>query len=71
MVVVWIVLAFIVGTCLSCIAVVVALSGARNAAYWRFVKRHIIIEHLAKLWITACVVACGVMFAYLSVLALV
>jgi hypothetical protein len=66
MVVVWIILSFIVGTCLSCIAVVVALSGARNSAYWRFIKRHNIIERLAKIWITALVLACGVMFAYLG-----
>jgi hypothetical protein len=66
MVVFYIVLGFIIGTCLGSSAVVVALSGARNTAYWSFVGRHIIIERLARLWITALVISCGVLFAYLG-----
>jgi hypothetical protein len=66
MVVVFVLLGFVIGTCLGCSAVVVALSGARNTAYWSFVQRHGIVERLARLSIVALVVACGVCFAYLG-----
>jgi hypothetical protein len=66
MTVVCLILGFIIGTSLGSSAVVVLLSGARNTAYWSFVQRHSIIERLARLWITALVIACGVMFAYLG-----
>jgi hypothetical protein len=66
MAVVCLILGFIIGTSLGSSAVVVALAGARNTAYWSFVQRHIIIERLAKLWITALVIGCGVMFAYVG-----
>jgi hypothetical protein len=66
MTVVCLILGFVLGTSLGSGAVVVALSGARNTAYWSFVKRHIMIERLARLWITALVVACGVLFAYMG-----
>ena len=68
MTVVYLILGFIIGTSLGSSAVVVALSGARNSAYWSFVKRHTIIEQLAKLCLTTCVAACGVVFAYLGYL---
>ena len=60
------ILGFIIGTSLGSSAVVVALSGARNTAYWSFVQRHLIIKQFARLWIAALVIACGVMFAYLG-----
>ena len=66
MVAVGVILGFVIGTSVGGSLVVIALSGARNAAYWSFVQRHRIIEPLAKLLITALVVACGVMFAYLG-----
>jgi hypothetical protein len=66
MVVFYIVLGFVIGTCLGSSAVVVALSGARNTAYWSLVQRHSIIERLARLGITALVIACGVLSAYLG-----
>ena len=60
------ILGFLVGITLSSSVFIFALSGARNAAYWSFVKQHPIIEPLAKLWMTGCVVACGVVFANLG-----
>jgi hypothetical protein len=66
MTVVCLILGFIIGTSLGSSAVVLLLSGARNTAYWSFVQRYSIIERLARLWITALVIACGVMFAYLG-----
>jgi hypothetical protein len=66
MTVVYLILGFIIGTSLGSSAVVVALSGARNTAYWSFVQRHLIIERLARLWITALVISFGVLFAYLG-----
>ena len=66
MTVVCLILGFIIGTSLGSSAVVVALSGARNTAYWSFVQRHGVIERLARLWIASLVIACGVMFAYLA-----
>jgi hypothetical protein len=66
MTVVFLILGFIIGTSLGSSAVVLALSGARSTAYWSLVQRHIILERLARLWIAALVMACGVAFAYLG-----
>jgi hypothetical protein len=66
MVVVSVILGFIIGTSVGSSLVVIALSGARNSAYWSFVQRHRIIEPITKLWVAGLVVACGVMFAYLG-----
>jgi hypothetical protein len=61
------ILGFLVGTSLGSSAFLFALSsGARESAYWSFVKQHPTIEPLAKLWVTACILACGVVFAYLA-----
>ena len=49
MVVVCVILGFVIGICLASSAIIVALAGARNATYWSFVKRHAIIDPLAKL----------------------
>ena len=68
MIVLSVILGFFIGTSLGSIVVLFALSGSRNSAYWSFVERHTIIELLAKLGTGACVVACGVVFAYLGYL---
>lgn len=66
MVVLSVILGFIIGTSLGSSVFLFALSGAREAAYWSFVKQHPTIEPLAKLSVTACILACGVVFAYLG-----
>jgi hypothetical protein len=60
------ILGFLVGIALGGTVFLFALSGPRESAYWSFVKQHPIIEPLAKLWTTACIVACGVVFGYLG-----
>ena len=60
------ILGFLVGITLSSSVFIFALSGARDAAYWSFVKQHPIIGPLAKLWATACILACGFVFSYLG-----
>jgi hypothetical protein len=64
MVVLFVVVGFLIGISLASGAVAIALSGARNTAYWSFVQRHVAIERLARLWISALVLTCGVIFAY-------
>jgi hypothetical protein len=66
MVVLSVILGFVIGTSLGSSVFLFALSGARESAYWSFVKKHPIIESLAKLGVTACILACGVVFAYLA-----
>ena len=66
MVPICVILGFVVGTSVGSSVVVVALSGARNTAYWSFVQRHTVIERVARAWISTLVIACGVIFAYLG-----
>jgi hypothetical protein len=68
MVVVCVILGFVIGIGLASSALIVALTGARNAAYWSFVKRHAIIAPLAKLCSAVLIAACGSLFAYLGYL---
>ena len=60
------ILGFLLGISLGSSVFLFALSGARESAYWSIVKQHPTIESLAKLWVTACILACGVVFAYLA-----
>jgi hypothetical protein len=68
MVVVCVILGFAIGIGLASSALIVALTGARNAAYWSFVERHAIIDPLARLWSAIFIAACGGVFAYLGYL---
>jgi hypothetical protein len=67
-VVVCVILGFGIGIGLASSALIVVLTGARNAAYWSFVERHAIIDPLAKLCSAVLIAACGGVFAYLGYL---
>jgi len=66
MVTVCVTLGFLLGTSVGCSAIIIALGGSRNAAFWSFVQRHPVAGPLARVWSATLVVACGVMFAYLG-----
>jgi hypothetical protein len=63
---VFVMLGFFTGTSVASCVIVLALSGGRDTAYWSLIKRHFVIEHLARLSIAVLVLACGVTFAYLG-----
>jgi len=66
MVTICVIVGFLLGTSLGSSAIIVALGGSRNAAFWSFVQRHPIAGRLARLWSATLVTACGAMFAYLG-----
>jgi hypothetical protein len=66
MVAVFVILGFLTGTSVASSLVVSVLSDERETAYWSLVKRHLLIEHLARLFLVVFVITCGFLCAYLA-----
>jgi multisubunit Na+/H+ antiporter MnhB subunit len=61
-------LGFVTGISVGSSLVVFALASGRDRAHWSLVKRHLVIEQLARLSLAVFVAACGISFAYLGFL---
>jgi hypothetical protein len=64
LVVIWGIVAFLVGISASSIALVLMLSGRLNELYWSFANRHAFIGRVTKLALATLVAGCGAASAY-------
>jgi hypothetical protein len=64
MVIVWAMLAFLIGISAASMLVVLMLAGRRNERYWSLVNRHAFIGSAIKLALATFVAGCGAGSAY-------